>query len=210
MTITPDEWRQNSSTHTSITYSYVFSDQLLDFWYLVHCHNCRYSTNVGNWILRRRCKHFFFLPPFLANMPIISFLNVFQTYLLACCPDTWSAEMLDRMYVYGLIVVFWLFPLTIITICYQKVRYIHNTSWNFVLQRLIHNATFQIFVYTRGTRADVNNHLKRTESKEETVANETSKDNTSVNSIKTISKRDSVLTYLHSEIFVVRSVLRIL
>ena len=45
--------------------------------------------------------------------------------------------------------------------------------------------------------------MKRTESKEETVANEISRDNTSVNSIKTISKRDSVLAYLHSEIFVV-------
>ena len=38
------------------------------------------------------------------------------------------------------------------------------------------------------------------------MANEISRDNTSVNSIKTISKRDSVLAYLHSEIFVVRFV----
>ena len=38
------------------------------------------------------------------------------------------------------------------------------------------------------------------------MANEISRDNTSVNSIKTISKRDSVLAYLHSEIFVVSSV----
>ena len=78
---------------------------------------------------------FFFLPPFLANMPIISFLNVFQTYLLACCPDTWSTKLHERMYVYGLIIFAWLLPLTIITICYQKVRKIqkihHETLYSF-------------------------------------------------------------------------------
>ena len=135
-------WRVTSrlkSQHIPFTACYVlyvFSDQLLNFWYLVHCHNCRYSTNVGYWILRRRCKHFY--PHFSPSLITANFIY-FQTYLLACCPDTWSTDLHERMYVYGLIVFAWLLPLTIITICYQKVRKIQK----------IHHET--LYLFTSGT-----------------------------------------------------------
>ena len=60
---------------------------------------------------------------FVSILPLMGINRyVAETYLLVCEFDTWSDELGDRIYIYLMLLLAWLFPIIMICHCYLKVR----------------------------------------------------------------------------------------